>query len=498
MEARQLAVDLIGTTLDDRYRILGSLGKGGMGHVYAAVHMTLEQRVAIKVLHPCFAEVERYRARFLQEARAASRIHHPNVVEIKDYGRTPNGSVYFVMEYLRGRDMSVELQQHGALRWARVRSILLQAVGALRAAHAQQIIHRDIKPANCFLLDDEDTGVRDVVKLLDFGIAKVDSDPDSKAHRLPGNREVLGTASYMSPEQARNEPLDARSDMYSLGVMAYELLTGHVPFKGNNVLRLITAHLEEQPQPLRNLAPRVPVEVEALVLTMLAKAPADRYESMRALAHALRAIPETAGKRDTNPWCPTVSRRPTAGLQANGAPTRAIQPSGSHGGRRVGRGSTVTTAHAGATADASFSTQRKRSRIWLPPRPNAPGPTSSTDGASVSSLHGLEHEDRLGASSASLTALSRTRSKPYSAPGESPSAANLGSRAPKRASRISRGLALLGLLGLLVGGGSVIVTKVLFSKAEARKSLGTAERTDERAPPPSRRVAADPDAPRRR
>jgi serine/threonine protein kinase len=494
-------VDLIGTTLDHRYRILGSLGKGGMGHVYAAEHMALEQQVAIKVLHPCFAEVERYRARFLQEARAASRIHHPNVVEIKDYGHTPNGSVYFVMEYLRGRDMSVELQQHGALRWTRVRSILLQAVGALRAAHAKQIIHRDIKPANCFLLDDQDTGVRDVIKLLDFGIAKVDSDPDPKAPRrgLTGNREVLGTASYMSPEQARGEPLDTRSDMYSLGIMAYELLTGQVPFKGSNVLRLITAHLYEPPPPLRNVAPGIPAAVEALVLTMLAKAPADRYESMRALAHALRAIPETAGRRTTKPRCPTVGPRPQveqapeamARLQANDEPTRAIEQAAFHGGRRAGQWPVVAAAHARPTADVSFSAQapvalaatRKRARIWMP-RPDAPGPASSTDRASVSSLHGP---------STSLIPMSGTRSEPYPVASGTSLATSPSSREPKRATRLPGGLALLGLLGLLVGGGSVLVTKVLLSEADARKSFDTAEPVDE--PATANRRASDPRSP---
>jgi serine/threonine protein kinase len=485
-------MDLIGTTLNDRYRILGSLGKGGMGHVYAAVHMTLEQRVAIKALHPRFAKVEHHRARFLQEARAASRIRHPSVVEIKDFGHTPNGSVYFVMEYLQGRDMSVELRRHGALRWARVRSILLQAASALRAAHAQQVIHRDIKPANCFLLDDEDTGVRDVIKLLDFGIAKIDSGSHSEAPRkgITGISEVLGTASYMSPEQARSEPLDARSDMYSLGIMAYELLTGQVPFKGSNVLRLMAAHLEQQPPPLRDVAPGVPAAVEAVVLKMLAKAPGDRYESMKALSQALRAIPETAGKRITKPWLPgggprQSTERAPKGTQTRGSmavgvglqpddDTLVVQLAEFQGGRPVGEQTAVVMARARAAASpASSSAQapvalagaRKRARILVPPRPSASASSSLAGG---SSLLGLAPDERAGSSSTSLMAMaseSLIETKP-------------GTIELTRAKRIRGGLALLGLLGLLVGGGSVLVTKVWLAEEEARKSGGAAERAD--------------------
>src|SRR5262245_47049071 len=159
METRQLAVDPSTTILDGRYRILGTLGRGGMGYVYSAVHVALDQRVAIKVLHPRLARDERFRARFLQEARAVSRIRPPNVVEIKDFGGGPHRLVYFVMEYLRGHDMSTELCRQGALPWARARNILLQAASGLQAAHAERIIHRDIKPGNCLLLDDEGTGL---------------------------------------------------------------------------------------------------------------------------------------------------------------------------------------------------------------------------------------------------------------------------------------------------------------------------------------------------
>jgi serine/threonine protein kinase len=455
MEARGLALDLTGTTFDQRYQILGQLGWGGMGHVYAAVHLALEQRVAIKVLHPRFAREERFRARFLQEARAVSRIRHPNVVEIKDFGRTPDGSVYFVMEYLRGHDLSVELCKQGALPWARARNILLQAAGGLQAAHAKQIIHRDIKPGNCFLLDDEDAGLVDAVKLVDFGIAKVG---DSSHKGLTENGEILGTASYMSPEQARSEPLDARSDVYSLGCMAYEMLTGLVPFRGSNALHVISAHLEEPPEPLRRLAPEIPAAADAMVLRMLAKAPEDRYESMKAIVQALRAIPETAGKRSTKLWTP-VGDLPSPAEQ-DGAVEPAL-PS-----RAVGAGTEVNERTAVLQAEAS---PRRRVGEW---------PAIAMAGA---------HAVARASSSAGTTSSTEPQRAMNDTVGSTPC-----SLEPPRPSRRFAGLALLGLFGLLAGGGSVLVTKVWLSDDGARKSLErTVERGEERATEPRQPAAGD-------
>jgi len=439
-----LGVVSSGTTFDERYRILGRLGRGGMGHVYAAMHLALDQRVAIKVLHPRFAEDERFRARFLQEARAVSRISHPNVVDIKDFGRAPNGSVYFVMEYLRGRDLSVELRCEGALPWARARHILLQAAGALQAAHARQVIHRDIKPGNCFLLDDEDAGLVDVVKLVDFGIAKVG---DASRRGLTGTGEILGTASYMSPEQARGQPLDARSDIYSLGAMAYEMLTGLVPFRGGNALDVITAHLEQRPEPVRRLAPQVPLAADAMVLKMLAKAPEDRYASMEAVVRALRAIPETTGKRSTKPWTPMrdlPSPVSQAGELEPAPPPRA--------------------ADAGAPEEDERtavlqSARRARRRVGEWPTLPASAPV-------------VAH-----ASPASIT----SSTEPQHGPNDTIETKSR-SRKPRRPALRFTGIALMGLLGLLAGGGTVFVTQVLLADDGAPTRLeSTVDRPDEGA-----------------
>lgn len=445
MNTRELALDWSGTILDGRYRIVGQLGRGGMGHVYAAVHVALDQQVAIKVLHPRLAEDERFRARFLQEARAASRIRHPNVVEIRDFGTARNGPVYFVMEYLSGHDLSEELCKQGSLPWARARNILVQAASALQAAHAKQIIHRDIKPGNCFLFDDEDAGLVDVVKLVDFGIAKVG---DALGKRLTVSGEILGTIRYMSPEQARCEPLDARSDIYSLGAMAYEILTGMPPFRGSDALHVITAHLEEEPEPVRRLAPEVPAAVDAMVLKMLAKAPEDRYPSMKAVVQALRAIPETAGKRSTQLWTPMGN--PGSATSQVGR----VEPAPPRDSEARGTPATdVETRADGGRATPFHSVPRRAHRLigeW-----SAVALTGAHTLAGAASSVGSSTE--LGrAANDTIGPLPRWRERAWP-------------------SRRFAGAALLGLLGLLAaGGGTVLVTKAWRSSAlepqEARAS----------------------------
>lgn len=283
--------DLIGTTLDGRYRLLRMHSEGGMGRVYEGVHVHFDRRVAVKTLHPRLAYESRFRDRFLLEAKSASQIGHPNVVHIMDFGNTPDGSVYFAMEFLEGRDLRALLAKEGRLSWSRAREILVQAVDGLVAAHAKDIVHRDIKPGNCFLVDNPDGGV-ETVKLLDFGIAKVGSDDDQS--QLTATGEVYGTAAYMAPEQARGEPLDPRSDIYSMGVMAYEMLTGKVPFSGGTAVHVITRHLTDTPKRPRERVPSIPPAVEAMILIAMAKNIDDRYGSMVEFREAIEKIPATA------------------------------------------------------------------------------------------------------------------------------------------------------------------------------------------------------------
>ncbi|MCA9654561.1 MAG: protein kinase [Myxococcales bacterium] len=328
------ANDLLGQVLDERYRIERKLGEGGMGFVFAGTHVTLGSKIAIKTLHPRLAFERKYRERFLLEAKAASKVRHPNVVKISDFGETPDGSVYFVMEYLEGRDLRDLLREEGPLPWPQVREILLQAVGALEAAHRKGIIHRDIKPANCFLEHTDAGGT--VVKLLDFGIAKVGTEgEDGGISQLTGTDEVFGTATYMAPEQARGEPLDARSDVYALGIVAYEMLTGTPPFTGKNPIHVITKHLNEAPTPPRMVEPSIPPPVEALVLVAIAKDKEERFASMAAFGAALREIPEDAGlgSRKTLPWGesrskPEAEPAPSPPRRASSAPPPLALPKG--------------------------------------------------------------------------------------------------------------------------------------------------------------------------
>jgi serine/threonine protein kinase len=285
------SVDLTGELVDRRYRLTRVIGRGDLGHLYEGEHIALRRRVAVTVLYPQHASDKRLRERFLQEARAASEVRHPNLVEINDYGEAANGLAYVVMEALDGHDVRTELQLRATLSWARTRCILLQAANALYAAHIRRIIHRDIKPEYCFITRAADG--TDHVKIFGFGGVRIGcyEHVDAQGTALTGSGEVFGTVGYMAPEQARGAMLDARSDIYSLGIMAYEMLVGHVPFIGVNAIHIITRHLNDTPKPLRSLNSTIPEAVEELVLRMIAKEPSERFDSMKALEAAIQRIP---------------------------------------------------------------------------------------------------------------------------------------------------------------------------------------------------------------
>lgn len=278
---------MIGHVLSERYRILDVIGDGGMGRVYAAEHVSLRRKLAIKVLKPELAQLEANVERFLQEARAASMIAHPNVVDIIDFGRIPGGPVFFAMEFLEGEDLAMLLRRQGRLPWPRVQQILLQVVRGLAAAHKCGVVHRDMKPANIFLVRRPDAAEQ--VKLLDFGIAKLTT--ADRPGSLTGEGSVFGTARYMSPEQAAGLPVDGRSDVYALGIVAYEMLSGRVPFDSDNFMRVASQHINEEIVPLRRFAPELGLSdiIEAVVMKALGKRPGDRYATMADFEAALMA-----------------------------------------------------------------------------------------------------------------------------------------------------------------------------------------------------------------
>ncbi|MEX1368322.1 MAG: protein kinase, partial [Nannocystaceae bacterium] len=375
------APDLTGVVLDGRYRLTRLMGEGGMGQVYEAVHETLDRKVAIKVLLPRFAYDARFRERFLREAKAASKIRHPNVVQIVDFGDTPTGSVYFAMEYLEGQDLRALLQQTGAMPWARARNLLLQITSALAAAHDHGIIHRDLKPANFFI--SEARGFHDFVKVLDFGIAKITADPTgdrSVAQSLTGTGQVFGTAKYMAPEQAYGSSDDPQVDVYSVGVVAFEILTGRLPFEGSSAFEIITRHVNEAPPSLRSIEPSVPAAVEAVVLHALEKKPEARYRSMDALERALSAIPENVGTRGR--IAPALSPNLRRGASRPSAASKPVAPS--FGPTRDRAASTAKPSRAGPERP-----QRPRSESGpvVVPEPAPASRPQPEPAAAVSGVH---------------------------------------------------------------------------------------------------------------
>jgi serine/threonine protein kinase len=255
-----------------------------MGAVYLAEHRMLKRPCAIKLIHPDRAGDPQVLARFEREVRMTARLSHWNTVEIFDYGRTDDGTFFYVMEYLPGLSLQELLEHHGPLPPERVVFLLRQVCQALREAHQVGLIHRDIKPGNIFAA--ERGGLHDVVKLLDFGLVKpVHENPATNLSQEGG---ISGTPLFMSPEQARGlADLDARSDIYSLGAVAYALLTGRPPFDGTNPMDVMIAHARDEVIKLSQLRPDVPSDLECVILRCLAKRPDDRFQDVDSLEQAL-------------------------------------------------------------------------------------------------------------------------------------------------------------------------------------------------------------------
>jgi hypothetical protein len=267
-----------------QYRLLKPLGAGAMGQVYLAEHRMLKRPCAIKLIHPEQTGDPRVLARFEREVRMTARLSHWNTVEIFDYGCTNDGTFFYVMEYLPGLSLAELLDRHGPLPAERVVHLLRQTCQALREAHQIGLIHRDIKPGNIFAA--ERGGHYDVVKLLDFGLVKPVGEQPSA--RLSQDGGISGTPLFMSPEQARGEgDLDARSDIYSLGAVAYALVTGRPPFDGSSPMDVIIGHVRDEVVWPSQHQPDVPADLECVILRCLAKSPEDRFQDVDSLEQAL-------------------------------------------------------------------------------------------------------------------------------------------------------------------------------------------------------------------
>jgi serine/threonine-protein kinase len=346
---------LIGTTIGN-YQIRELIGEGGMGKVYLALHPGIGRRAAVKVLHPNLALDEQVVSRFFTEARATNAIAHPSIVDIYDYGTLPEGTPYIVMEYLEGRTLKDELADRQplivvALDWA------CQVAEALAAAHAKQVVHRDLKPENLYVIDDPRVPAHKQIKILDFGIAKLQQGPlgAEQSHRTRTG-VLMGTPIYMSPEQCLGvKEVDARSDIYSLGVIIYEMLTGAPPFVSQGVGAIINMHINEAPVPPSQHNPNVSPELEAAVMRALAKTPDDRYggmyELLGDLQDALEALSGSPSAPVPRPSMRTpISSVPTTKVARTPPPTTPPQPTP---GSTLAQGVAIERAPSSSTVTVS-------------------------------------------------------------------------------------------------------------------------------------------------
>jgi tRNA A-37 threonylcarbamoyl transferase component Bud32 len=279
---------LVGQVLSQRYRILAKLGEGAMAAVYVAEHTGVGATIVLKVLLPELASEAPVVESFLREARIAAEIHHDNVIDIFYSGRSPEGHVFLAMEYVKGSTLYDVLDKGGPLPWPRAQPLLMQIAGALAAAHKQGVVHRDVKPENVLVGQrpaPDGAGTVEYVKVVDFGIANARGD-------IGGAEGVCGTPEFMPPEQAQGQPPDGRDDVYAFGCLAYQVLTGDVPFRDGDVARVLLMHLRDPPVPPRQRRPDldIPSGAQAVVMRALEKKREDRWQSMDDLLQALEAV----------------------------------------------------------------------------------------------------------------------------------------------------------------------------------------------------------------
>lgn len=270
---------MINSILDDRYEILEHVGSGGMADVYRAHDKLLDRFVAVKILHKQFASDKEFVDKFRREAQGAARLSHPNIVNIYDVGQCPDNIHYIVMEYVSGETLKDKITRENVIEWREAVAIAGDIANALEHAHQNNLAHCDIKPHNILLM------ANGHAKVTDFGIARAVT-----STTMTYNKNIIGSVHYFSPEQARGSYIGTQSDIYSLGVVLYEMLTGNVPFSGETSISIALKHLQETPLGIRKLNPSVPAALERLVFKAMAKEPADRYNDITAMLEALRGL----------------------------------------------------------------------------------------------------------------------------------------------------------------------------------------------------------------
>jgi tRNA A-37 threonylcarbamoyl transferase component Bud32 len=298
--------DLRGKTLNNRYLVEDKIGEGGFGTVWRARQTQMGRVVALKVLHPRMARDPQVVGRFKREAEASSQLRAPHTVQVYDFDQTPEGLMYLSMEMLSGQSLHAALQSQGPIAPSRMARIMDGIAESLGEAHQHGIVHRDIKPENIYL---EPQPTPDFVKVLDFGIAKIVSGDGSKGPQLTAAGQTLGTLEYMSPEQLMGQQLDGRSDIYALGIMAYEMMTGRLPFDAKTPTEMITGHLKTVPPPPSKHVPAVPPELDAIILRCLEKTRDKRFADTAELRAALAALASGSGTAKVMPAAPVQAAR---------------------------------------------------------------------------------------------------------------------------------------------------------------------------------------------
>jgi eukaryotic-like serine/threonine-protein kinase len=411
-----------GTTVG-KYKLHEIVGRGGMGVVYRGEHVYIGKEVAVKILHEGYGGREESIKRFLREARAASLINHPNIVDVTDFGKSNDGTVFFVMELLEGEALDTVLQRDRRLDLMRSITIVNQMAGALGAAHSKGIVHRDLKPENVMLIRregrrellrqiEDDEGPRtvserekafDFVKILDFGVAKV-RDPDASDRRATQQGVVFGTPEYMAPETARIGISDPRTDIYALGIMFYEMLTGTVPFVGETPVDVMLKVVSQPVIPPRQKAPGIEItnEAEHLIMKALSKDPLQRHQTMEELFTDLQECYGQVRYRRRLEMRPPETiqlqkvKRPSGSrpIESDGTPPGAATiPAETLG---AGAGAYVAAPAAPSSAGPILLTKKKERKRTLPlelgvtadsPKPAAPAAAAPPD------PHWIDSED---------------------------------------------------------------------------------------------------------
>lgn len=484
---------LVGQLLAGKYKIIKKIGEGGMGSVYIATQEPIDRKVAVKVLLGKLAEDEIAVKRFEQEARAISKMQHPNTVTIYDFGHTAEEDderLYIVMEYLKGRTLTQLLRKEKVINPIRAAKIMRQVCASLSDAHAAGIIHRDLKPDNIFLT--EVGGDPDWVKVLDFGVAKL---ADSEgAGTLTQTGMIFGTPKYMSPEQAEGRPIDYRADIYALGVVMYELLVGRPPFVADTPVGLLLKHISEPPAPFAKIRPDLTIDprIEAIVMKSLDKRPDGRQQAVSDLAAELEMFERTA----SGPvYLPGTGTHPTPGV--GGLPTEVVPgqspsnpftPSGLQSPNAVpshlSLGGQPATQHmTGGTQAAEHMTQQQQpgSAQYQAADAMATAAQGAMPGSVQMTAPGLTHPTpAMGGAVETLGGISHEISGPF----------------PGHQKKSSRSPLLLGGVGLLVA--AVALAGFAFmSQEEEAATVAPIAAPDKKTPPPKAppTVAEDPKDP---